>query len=62
MMDQIEKSLVGYYNSIIEQIKLKNCDPQAEIKKAYESIYDCTDREDFKAAVKKLVSMLPAKD
>lgn len=62
IMDQIEKSVTGYYNSIIEQIKLKNCDPQLEIKNAYDCIYDCEAKEQFKSAIKKLISMIPAKD
>jgi len=27
-LDEIEKSLIGYYNSVTEQIKLKNSDPK----------------------------------
>ena len=33
-LDQIEKFLIGYYASVVEQIKLKNSDPHVEIKNA----------------------------
>ena len=61
-LDQIEKALASYYSSIVEQIKLKNSDPQIEIKQAKETIFNSENIEGFKAAVKKLISMIPTKE
>lgn len=59
-LDEIEKSLIGYYNSICEQIKLKNTNPKAEVSAAFDEISNSKSTEDLKIWVKKLVAMIPA--
>jgi hypothetical protein len=44
---------------LIEQVKLKNSDPKAEIDKAFATITAPKNVQDFKESVKKIVAMLP---
>jgi len=60
-LDEIEKSLVGYYNSICDQIKLKNSNPRAEVSAAFAAISEVKTTDDLKIWVKKLVAMIPSK-
>lgn len=59
-LDEIEKSLIGYYSSICEQIKLKNANPKAEVATAFEEMAKSTNTNELKVWVKKLVAMIPS--
>lgn len=59
-LDEIEKSLVGYYNSICDQIKLKNSDPKLEVSAAFNAISGADSVENLKNWAKKLVAMIPS--
>ena len=48
-LDEIEKSLVGYYSSVSEQIRLKNSDPKLEVSKAFEIITAAKTTEEIKS-------------
>ena len=61
-LDEIEKSLAGYYNSISEQIKLKNSNPKEEVAHAFQEISQCKANDELKVWVKKLVAMIPNKE
>lgn len=59
-LDEIQKSLIGYYSSISEQIKLKNSDPKVQVSAAFEVISSSDNSHDLKQWVKKLVAMIPS--
>ena len=61
-LDEIQKSLIGYYSSICEQIKLKNANPKAEVATAFCEMSKSTNTADLKVWVKKVVAMIPTHD
>jgi hypothetical protein len=58
-LGNIELALQGYYNSIVEQIILKNTDSNLLIEEAIERTANAKSIEELKLTLKKLVSVIP---
>ena len=58
-LGNIELALQGYYNSIVEQIILKNTDGNIIIEEAIERAGNAKSVEELKLTLKKLVSVIP---
>jgi hypothetical protein len=55
----IELALQGYYNSIVEQIILKNTDGNIFIQEAIERTSNAKTIQELKLTLKKLVAVIP---
>lgn len=58
-LGNIELALQGYYNSIVEQIILKNTDGNLLIEEAIDRTAHAKSLEELKLTLKKLVSVIP---
>jgi hypothetical protein len=58
-LGNIELALQGYYNSIVEQIILKNTDSNLLIEEAIERTANAKSVEELKLTLKKLVAVIP---
>lgn len=58
-LGNIELALQGYYNSIVEQIILKNTDGNLLIEEAIERTAHAKSLDELKLTLKKLVSVIP---
>ncbi len=60
-LSSIELSLQGYYNSIVEQIIIKNTDANILIEEAIDRASKAKTLEELKLTLKKLVASIPGK-
>lgn len=60
-LSSIELSLQGYYNSIVEQIIIKNTDANILIEEAIDRASKAKTLEELKLTLKKLVVSIPGK-
>jgi hypothetical protein len=58
-LGNIELALQGYYNSIVEQIILKNTDGNLLVEEAIERTTNAKSLEELKLTLKKLVAVIP---
>lgn len=58
-LGNIELALQGYYNSIVEQIILKNTDGNLLVEEAIERTTNAKSIDELKLTLKKLVAVIP---